>query len=191
MKMLHELAALGQGLEGWVTESKGGYVNFRLTKNLSGNLSVESSWCGWMADESVVDNSFNSVNLWPWGDLDSHPKHSELFFLKAQGSFDPLSTGSLWSDLCFHRCAQQLHEECNGPVIKTEGLTQTREEWRGEVRDRDIMEVQSTGPDSPTPWSYTHTHTHTRTHTQSKRNSDSLHLSLFLCPQGMSLLIVP
>ena len=80
MKMLHELAALGRGLEDWVTESKGDYVNFRLTKNLSGNLSVESSWCGWMADEGVVDNSFNSVNLCPWGDLDSHPKHSELFF---------------------------------------------------------------------------------------------------------------
>lgn len=53
-KMLHELAALGRGLEDWVTESKGDYVNFRLTKNLSGNLSAESSWCGWMADEGVV-----------------------------------------------------------------------------------------------------------------------------------------
>lgn len=48
-----------------MTESKGDYVNFRLTKNLSGNLSVESSWYGWMADEGVVDNSFNSVNLCP------------------------------------------------------------------------------------------------------------------------------
>lgn len=36
-KMCHELAALALGLEGRVAGSKGRYVKFRLTENLSGN----------------------------------------------------------------------------------------------------------------------------------------------------------
>ena len=191
MKMLRELAALGWGLEGWVTESKGGYVNFRLTKNLSGNLSAESSWCGWMADEGVVDNSFNSVYLWPWGDLDSHPKHSEFFFK---------GPGKLWSFEHWEPVIwPALSQMCPAAARGEEGNGLGDKHWRSDP-EHERVERGGEGQRHHEGASYRawsthslelHTHTHTHTHTQSKRNSDSPHLSLFLFPQGMSLLIVP
>lgn len=95
---------------------------------------------------------------------------STVSFFWRQGSFWILwALGACDLTCAFSQMPQQLHEECNGPVINTKGLTPEQEGVEREVRDRDINAGAIYRALFTYPWSYTHTHareTQTRSPTQ-------------------------
>lgn len=183
MKMLHELAALGRGLEDWVTESKGDYVNFRLTKNPQ-KFYVESSWCGWMALMRCSGYLLILLICVREETLTAILSTVSFFFLRPREALILWALGACDLTCAFTDVPSSCTRSVMVLVINTEGLTQNRKGWRGGEGQR-----HHGGAIYRALFTYSlELHTHTR-----KRNSGLafLHLSLFLCPQGMSLLIVP